>query len=92
MSEFNEPWVAELGDCMSLNDLSTVCYFHPDHGFTPEKIARIVACVNACAGIPNELLKDIRFIYDICDTDTNTRSFELIRDELGKLAEKKAMP
>jgi len=52
LSEFKEPWkVDEHGAFIRTSDDQDVV---EDWGMEPENAARIVACVNACQGIPTE--------------------------------------
>ena len=59
MPEYSEPWQIALGfKSHSLVDAAGKTLTTSLHADLWEKIPRIVACVNACKGIPTEWLED----------------------------------
>lgn len=48
-----ENWIDDAKGRMTASDLNELCY----NGYNNMK--RIVACVNACQGVPNELLRPL---------------------------------
>ena len=52
------------------------------HGLTEEDARRIVACVNACAGIPTDVLEDESILKADADLRIQREELEKQRDEL----------
>jgi hypothetical protein len=75
MSQFHEPWRFLSGNCDSSRSGGTVVNKHGEeiacdatdanHFPADEHWERIVACVNACAGLPTESLEKVTHLADL---------------------------